>query len=120
MFRVTLFVDDKNLGELFKRLAGIARDLEHQYVPNVEAGGKPNGATPKIKLKAGDTLELFTKEARQRKLTEIDTSQAKSIISDLGFSPTSYSYFLSESIKRGFLKRGPKKGMGFVYRLTDK
>ena len=41
MFRISFFVDHKNLGQAFKRLVGIARDIEHAYVPNVEA--KPNG-----------------------------------------------------------------------------
>jgi hypothetical protein len=111
MFRISFFVDDKNLGEAFKRLAGIARNLEHQYVPNLEA--KPNGKTH---VAAGDSQELFVKEMHKRKLVQVNADKAREICTSMGFSPTSYSYMLQGLVKNGFLKKSgsPQK---YVYTL---
>ena len=100
MFQITFYVDDKNLGEAFKRLSGIARNLQHAYVPNVE--GKPNG---KLHLTASDNMELFVKEMHRRKLTQVNAMIAREIIASMGFSPTSYSYMLQNLIKAGLMKK---------------
>ena len=100
MFRISFFVDDKNLGEAFKRLVGIARDIEHAYVPNVEA--KPNG---KLHTSSADSQEAFIQEMRKRKLTEVNAASARDIVTSLGFSAASYSYMLQGLIKSGVLKK---------------
>jgi hypothetical protein len=100
MFKIEFYVDDKNLGEAFKRLAGLAKNVTHAYVPNVE--GRPNG---KINLAAADSRELFVKEMRKRKLTQVNAELTREIIVAMGFSPTSYSYMLQSLVKAGTLKK---------------
>lgn len=115
MFRIEFFVDDKNLGEAFKRLAGIARNVSHAYVPNVET--KRNG---KMTSSASDSVELIMNEFRKRKVTEVNADVARSVIGDLGFNPNSYSYFLHKAIKLGLLSKGkkiPGKSFAMSYAL---
>lgn len=100
MFKITFYVDDKNLGEAFKRLSGVARNVEHAYVPNVES--KPNG---KLRTTAGSTGELFIKEMHKHKLTEVNAFAARKIIEGLGFARSSYSYVLKGLVKDGLLKK---------------
>lgn len=100
MFRISFFVDDKNLGEAFKRLSGIAKNLEHVYVPNLES--KSNG---RMHMAAGDSQELFVNEMKKRKLTSVNAASAREIVKAMGFSPTSYSYMLQGLVKTGALKK---------------
>ena len=114
MFKIGFYVEDKLLGEALKRLAGIARGVEHAYVPNLE----PNGHAPKVKLSAADSLDMLIKELRKRKVGDFKSKLAQEIVSDMGFSPTSYSHFLNGAMKAGLL--GKKKnpgGNGVVYFL---
>lgn len=113
MFRIEFFVDDKNLGEAFKRLAGIAKNVQHVYVPNVE--GRPNG---KVHMAAGDSQEMFVKEMRKRHWTEVDAAKARKLVADMGFSPTSYSYLLQGLVKSGAMtSKKIGKGIGKLYTL---
>ena len=100
MFMIKFYVDDKSVGEALKRLAGIARNLEHAYVPNLEP--KPNG---KVRMAAADTMEMFVKELHKRRLADFDAQKAREIAVSLGFSPTSYSYMLKGLVSQGVLKR---------------
>jgi hypothetical protein len=115
MFRVEFYVDDKNLGEAFKRLAGLAKNINHNYVPNIES--KANG---KLHTAAVDTQELFVNEMKKRKLTQVNANAAREIMGSLGFSPSSYSYMLQGLLKAGHVKKSgtPQK---FIYTLkTEK
>lgn len=100
MFKIEFYVDDKNLGEAFKRLAGIARNPTHTYVPNLES--RPNG---KMHMAAGDSQEMFLKEMAKRKLTQVNAGVAREIMTAMGFSPTSYSYMLQGLLKSGAMKK---------------
>jgi hypothetical protein len=100
MFKVSFYVEDKSLGEALKRLSGIARNVEHAYVPNLEP--KPNG---KIHVAASDSIEMFVKEMRKRKLTEINAGKARELCVAMGFSPTSYNYMLKRMLAGGIMKR---------------
>jgi hypothetical protein len=113
MFRITFFVDDKNLGETFKRLAGVARNIEHVYVPNLES--KPNG---KMYTAAENSQQMFVAEMHKRKLTQLNASMAREITASMGFSPTSYTYMLKGLIKAGVLKRTGTSQKG-VYSLKE-
>ena len=107
MFQVKFFVEDKLLGEVLKRLAGIARGVEHAYVPNLEPerGSKANGHAPKVRVASADSQEMFVKELRKRKLVDFDAKQAREITTAMGFSSTSYSYMLKGLIESGLLTR---------------
>ena len=94
MFRVSFFVDDKGLGEALKRLTGIARNVEHAYVPNVEP--RPNG---KLRLSAQDSSEMLVKEMHKRKLTEVMAVTAREIVVDMGMSPT-LSHVLNTAVRK--------------------
>ena len=115
MFRVGFYVDDHKLGEALKRLTGIAKNLEHAYVPNVE--DKPGG---KIKEIAGSRIELIQKALRKQKLEEITGSDAKKLVEKLGLSPTSYSHYLQQMVHHGMLKKGKKVGNGLTYIVVEK
>ena len=116
MFRIQLYVDDKNLGELLKRLSGIARGVEHQYVPNLETSPTKSNGTH---LAAVDGREMFVKEMHKRKLTSVNANTAREIMTSMGFSPTSYSYMLQGLTKSGVLKKTgtPQK---YAYHLKEK
>jgi hypothetical protein len=111
VFRIEFYVDDKNLGEAFKRLAGIARNLQHAYVPNLEP--KANG---KLRVSSADSQQMFIKEMHKRKLTQVNADAAREICVTMGFSPTSYSYMLQSLTKVGVLKKSgtPQR---YVYTL---
>jgi hypothetical protein len=117
MFRVEFYVDDKLLGEAFKRLSGIARNVQHNFVPNLEA--KPNG---KLHVAAADSIEAFIKTMKKHRWDEVDAAKAKTIVTEMGFSPTSYSYMLQGIVKAGLMtKRKIGKGPASVYALkTEK
>lgn len=100
MFRIEFYVDDKNLGEAFKRLSGLARNLNHNYVPNLQ--GKPNGKTH---VSSVDSQEMFVKEMHKRKLTEVNSVSAREICTSMGFSPNSYSHMLISLQRAGVMKR---------------
>lgn len=116
MFKIEFYVDDKNLGETFKRLAGVARNLSHTYVPNVE--GRPNG---KMHMAAEDSQELFLKEMSKRKLTQVNAAIAREIMTSMGFSPTSYSYMLQGLVKSGAIKKtGTPQKLLYVLKTAGK
>jgi len=100
MFEVQFYVTEKDLGEAFKRLTGIARNVTYHFVPNLEI--KPNGKTY---VAAGNSQEMFVKEMNKRKLTQINAKVAREITAAIGFSPTSYNYLLKGLTKSGVLKR---------------
>jgi len=116
MFRLECFVDDKNLGEAFKRLAGIARDLKHFYVPNVE----PRRANGSIKLSATDAGELSTKELRKHHIKEITGPDVRGIVERLGLTASSYSHHIQKLCDAGVLKKGKKTGNSMNYIVQDK
>jgi hypothetical protein len=113
MFQITCFVADKDLGEVFKRLVGIAKNLEHKFVPNVES--KRNG---KAYQTAEDSKEAFMNEIRKRKLETLKATDAKAIVESLGYSPTSYSHFLQQMCRAHLLKKGKKDGIGMTYHVV--
>jgi hypothetical protein len=113
MFQITFYVDDKNLGEAFKRLTGIGKNVSHVYMPNIE--GRANG---KVHVSGTDAIDLFAKLARKHKYTELDATKARKIVTEMGFSETSYSYMLQSLVKAGLMtKRKPIKGNAMIYTL---
>ena len=118
MFKLEFYVDDKNLGEAKKRLAGIARNLTDVYVPNLEPGdrGKKADGHDRVKLTAADSRELFIKRLRERKLGDFKPRVARDVVSEMGFSPSSYSHFINEATKAGLLgRKKASTGNGHVY-----
>lgn len=113
MFEIKFFVDDKNLGEAFKRLAGIARDVEHRYVPNLEP--KANGQT---NVSAADASDMILKELRKRKLDSFEAPAVKEIMAKLGMPVSSYSHRLAQMAEAGVLKKGKKEGMRITYHVV--
>jgi hypothetical protein len=117
-FQVRFFCKDKDLGEVFKRLAGIAYDVEHAYVPNVgEHTSKANG---KMSAKVVNATELFSKELHKRGTTNITGPEFKELVTKLGLATSSYSYFLQNLVRAGVLKKGKKEKNAMNYSLTGK
>ena len=115
MFKIEFYCDDKNLGEAFKRLSGIAMNVGHAYVPNLEK--RPNG---KVYQSAADTVDLLTKELHRQKLTEIMGPEFKAMLGKLGMSQTSYSHYIGSLIQAGVLRKGKKIANTMQYIVTGK
>lgn len=109
MFKVTFLCDDKYLADILRSLAGKARNVEPVPVVNVA-----QGANGHLKQDAEHTLGLFLKELRKQggDAKSVNALHARAATSACGLSPTSYSYFLQNAIKKGLLKKGPKPGTG--------
>jgi len=99
MFKVEFMVDDKHLGEAFKRLAGIAHEIEHHYIPNVVPA--ENG---KVRVTASTSVELISQELKKLGGT-VDAHKMREAVSAAGFSPTSYSHFLHMMMQKKVLKK---------------
>jgi hypothetical protein len=114
MFKVEFYVDDNRLGEVFKRLVGIGRNIQHAYVPNVEA--KADG---RLHMTAEESFDLLAKEMHRRKLTELTAKPAQEIMAAIGLSPRSYSYLLNNAVQHGFMTKRKinPKGNAMVYAL---
>jgi hypothetical protein len=119
MFRVSFFCTKKDMGEVLLRLTGLAKNLEHAYVPNVEEK-KPNGRLSPTNLKVTDAVELFTKELHKLGKPTITGPEFKALVIKLRLNPTSYSHFLGNLVNAGVLKKGKKEGNAMTYHLTGK
>jgi len=107
MFRITFFVEDAKLGEAFKRLAGLARNVEHAYVPNVEpAQGGGKASKSKVRPTSADTLDMLTKEIHKRRIETFRGPDLKTILTDVGLSASGYSFHLQKLVEAGVIKRG--------------
>jgi hypothetical protein len=115
MFKIEFYCEDKNLGEAFKRLSGIAMDVTHAYVPNLEK--KADG---KIYQTAVDSVDMLTKELHKQKLTEIMGPQMKEIVSKVGLNPASAAHYTQHLITAGVLKKGKKIRNTMQYIVTGK
>jgi len=115
MFQITCYVDDKNLGEVFKRLAGIGRNVTHIYMPNLDP--KPNG---QVRATARETQELLAKEITKRGWKEFKGPDVKDVLGKLGMPTSSYSYFIQQLVKAGFVKKGKMDGNIKSYVVVSK
>src|SRR5215813_13205051 len=105
MFKISFFVDDKNLPHVLRAVGGRVMDLS--VVPVVNAvqetdkrgRPKPNG---KLKQDAGHTLGLFCKELKKASVINVET--AKAAATRAGGSATSYSYYLQQAVKANLIK----------------
>jgi hypothetical protein len=118
MFYITFFVDDKNLGEAFKRLTGIAMNVEHKYVPNV-GKSKTNGTKPPT-VKVQNATELFSKELHKQGKANFTGAEFRALVEKMNLNPRSYSYFLQNLVRAGVLKKGKREGNNMYYNLTGK
>jgi hypothetical protein len=112
MFRIELFCEDKDLAFVMHVLAGRAKNLNVQPVPEVNVqrlGGN------KITPKSGNTLALIMEEIKRRKLETIRAADIRDIIGKLGYSPTSYQHFTKGLVKVGALaKHGKGQHMSYT------
>jgi hypothetical protein len=111
MFRITFFVDDKNLAAVLRGVAGQARNLEVVPVVNAEPTAK-NG----VQQKAGSLTELFLAELG--KLTgDFRASDARKACAAAGASPKSYGTYVKRLINARLIKSSGK-GTGMTYRMV--
>jgi hypothetical protein len=109
MFRITFFVEDKLLGEAFKRLAGVARNVEHAYVPNVDLAqpaAKTNGAG---RITTTTVVEMLAAQLRKHKVEEFQGPFMRTILAELGMPPSVHQHRLAQMVKAGLLKKGKLK-----------
>lgn len=100
MFKIDLFVDDKNLAEALRRLSGIGRDVRAVPVVNAE----PAGAGVKAET-SGELVPMFLKWIAKHKKTEVVSADARQFLEDVGRSGSSKSYVLRQAVEAGMLKR---------------
>lgn len=111
LFRVTCFVEDKNLAKAMRALTGIARDVRSEPVVNVE--GRRNG---KLAAATGGTVgEMLAHWVVENKMAEVTPAQVREFLKSVGRSPQSASYALRQAVLAKALKR---TGKGFATRYT--
>ena len=119
MFQLKFFVEDKLLGEALKRLAGIARNVEHAYVPNVEpAKGPQNVNGHGVRMSAADAQDLIMKHLHDHKVPSFQGPQMKNVLSELGMPTSSYSHYLQRLCDAGRLKKGKLTGNTMTYTVV--
>jgi hypothetical protein len=106
MFKVTFMVDDRKLGNSLRALAGLAAE-QPQAQPVVNATVK-NGKVRQT-TEGTNLPEMIMQHITKNNLQKISSKEAKVIVTELGYSPTSYAGALAELYgKRKLLKRlGP-------------
>jgi hypothetical protein len=104
MFRIELFVDDKNLADALRRLAGIGRDVRAIPVVNAEPAGRAGVAA----TSSGDIVELFRGWLTRHKKAEISADDARTFLREIGRSPNSRNYLLKQAVNAGLLRRTGK------------
>lgn len=136
MFRLTCFVEDRDLANVMHALAGRAKGLEVVPVagsnPELAAsnglgrGGVPGPRTPQLKradiVAAGGAPQMLVAIMRRQKITEVNAFKTKELCRQMGLSETSYSHLLQIAMKAGLLRKAGKDpdGLGFLWKLTDK
>ena len=104
MFRISFFVEDKQLAAVLHHIAGAGpKDLEVVPVANLKA--KPNG---ELKVTARSTVAGFL-QALKASGAKIDSASARAAAAECGGSAASYGYFLKKAIQQGAIR---KKGSG--------
>lgn len=106
MFRISYLVDDKHLATALRSLTGIARDL--QVVPVVNA--EPTKQRRVQALTDGHGYEILVDAMRKKGMTEITGPQAKSMMSEIGLTRSSYSHHLNEAVRNRLMKKSKSTG----------
>lgn len=102
MFRINLFCDDRKLPELLRALTGLTVGVpDIRPVVNAEAGA--NGPVAKTN---GSLVEKFTLYAKEHKLKQFTSKEARDICKAIGLAPGSSSYVTGQLVGAGVLKRG--------------
>lgn len=111
MFKLACRVDDKNLAKVLRLLHDLTHDVEVRADRRSRADDSAKIAIkPKIngKRPTYDTSKEMV-AAELRKLGGIiNAEKMREVLTAIGFSPTSYSYFFNELVKNKMLKRHGK------------
>jgi hypothetical protein len=110
MFRISFFVEDKNLAGILHSIAGSTFNLEVRPVVNAQM---VNG---RLKQKVATTLANFVAELKKAK--EITADEARAAAQRSGYGPSSYSYLLQSIVKAGLIKKNGMKGNRMQYIWT--
>lgn len=104
MFRITLYCDDKKVGELLRGVAGLAIGKpEVEPVVNVET----KGGTLKAKTN-GSATQMFMNILKERKITEFSSKEGVTVVKSIGMAPSSANYVFKQLIAAGAIKRRGK------------
>jgi hypothetical protein len=104
MFRISFYVEDKQLAGVLRQVAGAGpKDLQVVPVANLKA--KANG---ELKVTDKASVEGFV-QALKASGAAINPASARAAAAKCGGSATSYSYYLRQAIDQGLIK---KKGRG--------
>lgn len=109
MFRIEAFIDDKQLAQALRALAGLARG-QPSVTPVVNVHTKGKGA-PKAKTN-GSLLDMFEQYVRTREAgASLSPADIREWIKANGRQPSSMTYLATLAIKRRLLRRTGKSSM---------
>jgi hypothetical protein len=101
-----IHIKDDDLAKAMRLLGSLAHDVKavpYMREPKVTPKPKVNGAKPN----SDSSQEMVIAELRKLGGT-INPAKMKEVLTTLGYSPTSYSYFLNELAKSKLIKKTGK------------
>lgn len=101
MFRLTFFVEDKDLAKCLRAIAGMTFNMEPPQ-PVVNARKTSTGLKAQT---TGHLRDLVMRVLIQQKTKNVTTTQITKICTDLGFHETSVGYVIKTLTQIGFLRR---------------
>jgi hypothetical protein len=117
MFRVTYFVEDKNLGQSLQLLQGLARGVsEVQPVTNATVR---NGKL--VAVSGGTVPEQFLAYCKHHKLTQFRRRELAEFCRTIGRGPNAAGSLVTNMLKTGVVSRVGKGGTGTVltYKINE-
>jgi len=114
MFRIDCLVEDRNIAKALSALGPFTQNLKVSRTVTARDVAKPkiNGKRPTY-----DSSKDMIADALRKLDGPIKAPQMKDVLKAMGYSPTSYSYFLAEMVKKKLLKR-TGKGSASTYELV--
>lgn len=110
MFRVSFFVEDKNLATVMHSVSGRVRQLEVLPVSSVNVA--PNG---KLKEAQGNMGELLVEHIRKHKLERIARKDVQEWLEQIGRPNASAGTLLARAVKAGVLRPAQNRGKQAFY-----
>lgn len=100
MIMLACFIEDKNVGLVMQRIAGLIKEPTWQPVVNAkEEAGKVTQVTN------GDMVSMFQKYIGDKKYTAVNIAVARAFLSTIGQVPGRANYLIQKAQSRGLLKK---------------
>jgi len=103
MIRLECFIEEKNVGNVMQRIAGLVK--EPQWHPVVNVAKKPNGKLEQATN--GDLVAMFDKWLQEKKIKGTNAAGARMFLESIGQPPGRASYLLQRAQAYGVIKKKP-------------